>query len=211
MANIYSIEGMVPVVDPTAFIHPTAVLIGDVIIGPGCFIGPGASLRGDLGRIVVEAGSNLQDNCVVHTYPNMEAVIEAGGHIGHGAILHGCRIGRNAMVGMNSVVMDEAEIGEASLIAALSFVKAGMFVPSRMLVAGIPGRLVRELTEEEVATKTQGTAIYQTLARRCAAGLRPCTPLIRAEPDRARFNLPKFDPPGREEYALFSTTDARKS
>jgi phenylacetic acid degradation protein len=210
MSNIYSIEGITPVVDPAAFVHPTAVLIGDVIIGPGCYIGPGASLRGDLGRIVIAAGSNLQDNCVVHTYPNMEVVVEAGGHVGHGAILHGCRIGRNAMIGMNAVVMDEAEIGESSLVAALSFVKAGMFVPPRMLVAGIPGRLVRELTEEEVATKTEGTTIYQTLAKRSQASMRACEPLTQLEPDRRRFQLPKFDPPGKEIHNIFSASSFRQ-
>jgi len=210
MSNIYSIEGMVPVVDPAAFVHPTAVIIGDVIIGPGCYIGPGASLRGDLGRIVIEAGSNLQDNCVVHTYPNMEALVEAGGHVGHGAILHGCRIRRNAMIGMNAVVMDEAEIGESSLVAALSFVKAGMFVPPRMLVAGIPGRLVRELSDEEVATKTEGTSIYQMLAKRSKASLRACEPLAEVEPNRARFHLPKFDPPGKELHDILSTGGFRQ-
>jgi phenylacetic acid degradation protein len=204
MPNIYSIEGLIPVVDPTAFVHSTAVLVGDVIIGPGCYIGPGASLRGDLGRILVEEGSNIQDNCVIHTYPNMQAIIEACGHIGHGAVLHGCRIGRNAMIGMNAVVMDQAEIGESSLVAALSFVKAGMFVPARMLVAGIPGRLVRELTEEEIDIKTKGTVIYQTLTRRSMAGLRPCDALPKPEPNRPRFNLPRFDPPRKDDYALRS-------
>ena len=206
MSNIYSIDGIVPVVDPAAFVHPTAVLIGDVIIGPGCYIGPGASLRGDMGRIVIEAGSNLQDNCVVHTYPNMEATVEAGGHIGHGAILHGCRIGRNAMIGMNAVVMDEAEIGESSLVAALSFVKAGMFVPPRMLVAGIPGRLVRELADEEIATKTKGTGIYQTLAKRSLASMRACQPLTQPEPNRMRFQLPRYDPPAKEIHDMFASS-----
>jgi phenylacetic acid degradation protein len=206
MSNIYSIDGIIPVVDPATFVHPTAVLIGDVIIGPNCYIGPGASLRGDMGRIVIEAGSNLQDNCVVHTYPNMEAIIEAGGHIGHGAILHGCRIGKNAMVGMNAVVMDEVEIGECSLVAALSFVKAGMFVPPRMLVAGIPGRLVRELTDEEVATKTKGTGIYQTLTKRSLATMRACDPLPRPEPNRERIQLPKYDPPAKEIHDIFASS-----
>ena len=206
MSNIYSIDGIVPVVDPAAFVHPTAVLIGDVIIGPGCYIGPGASLRGDMGRIVIEAGSNLQDTCVVHTYPNREVTVESGGHIGHGAILHGCRIGKNAMIGMNAVVMDEVEIGECSLVAALSFVKAGMFVPPRMLVAGIPGRLVRELTEEEVATKTKGTVIYQTLAKRCLATMRACEPLTQPEQNRRRFQLPKYDPPAKEIHDIFASS-----
>jgi phenylacetic acid degradation protein len=210
MSNIYSIDGIIPVVDPATFVHPTAVLIGDVIIGAGCYIGPGASLRGDMGRIVIEAGSNLQDNCVVHTYPNMEATVETGGHIGHGAILHGCRIGRNAMIGMNAVVMDEAEIGESSLVAALSFVKAGMFVPPRMLVAGIPGRLVRELTEEEVAIKTKGTGIYQTLAKRSLASMRACEPLTQPEPNRRRVELPRYDPPAKELHDLFASSGFRQ-
>src|SRR5258708_12859908 len=125
----------------------------------------------------------------------MEAVLEAGGHVGHGAILHGCRIGRNAMIGMNAVVMDEAEIGESSLVAALSFVKAGMFVPPRMLVAGIPGRLVRELTEEEVATKTEGTKIYQTIAKRSKASMRACDPLAHPDPNPPPSHFPTFNPP----------------
>ncbi|HEY4814549.1 MAG TPA: DapH/DapD/GlmU-related protein [Chthoniobacterales bacterium] len=205
MSNIYSIDGIIPVVDPATFVHPTAVLIGDVIIGANCYIGPGASLRGDMGRIVIEAGSNLQDNCVVHTYPNMETTVETGGHIGHGAILHGCRIGRNAMIGMNAVVMDGAEIGESSVVAALSFVKAGMFVPPHMLVAGIPGRLVRELTEEEVAVKTKGTGVYQTLAKRSLASMHTCEPLTQPEPNRRRIELPRYDPPAKELHDIFAS------
>ena len=135
-----------PVVDPTAFVHPTAVLIGDVRVGPGCYVGPCASLRGDFGRLVLEAGVNVQDTCVLHGFPGTDTVVEADGHIGHGAVLHGCVVRRDALVGMNAVVMDEAEVGEQAIVAACAFVRAGMKVPPRMLVAGVPGKVVRELT-----------------------------------------------------------------
>ena len=183
----YSFDGLVPVVDPTAFVHPTACLIGDVIIGPGCYIGPGASLRGDFGRLIVEAGANVQDNCVMHSFPGADAVVEQDGHIGHGAVLHGCRIGRNALVGMNAVVMDGAIVGQEALVAAMSFVKARMVVPPRTLVAGTPARVVRDLTDKERAWKTKGTAEYQELARRCLATMQEVTPLAAPELDRPRL------------------------
>ena len=148
--KVYAIDGVTPVIDPTAYVHPTAVLIGDVIIGPGCYVGPLACLRGDFGRLVMEQGSNLQDTCVVHGFPGSDTVIEVDGHVGHGAVIHGARIGRNALVGMNSVVMDGAVIGEASIVAAMSFVKTGMQVPPKSLVMGMPGRVVRILSDEEI-------------------------------------------------------------
>ncbi len=168
MGRIFSIDGIVPVVDATAYVHPTAVLIGDVIVGARCYIGPNASLRGDFGRLILEEGSNLQDTCVMHGFPGMDTVVGADGHIGHGAVLHGCRIGRNAMVGMNAVIMDGAEIGESSIVAALAFVKANEIIPARSLVVGIPAKVVRELTEQEIAWKAEGTAVYQELAERSA-------------------------------------------
>lgn len=122
--QVYSIDGITPVVDPTAYVHPSAILIGDVIIGPGCYVGPAASLRGDFGRLILEEGANVQDTCVLHGFPGTDTVVEKDGHIGHGAVLHGCRIGRNALVGMNAVVMDGAEIGAESIVAACAFVKA---------------------------------------------------------------------------------------
>ena len=173
----YEIDGFVPVVDPTAFVHPTAVLIGDVIVGAGCYVGPGASLRGDFGGIVLEPGSNVQDNCVMHSFPGANAVVEKNGHIGHGAILHGCTVKRNALVGMNSVVMDGAVVGEDSFVAAQSFVKAKFEVPPRTLVAGTPAKIIRPLTDQEIAWKTKGTAEYQELACRSLATLKLCTPL----------------------------------
>src|SRR5262245_29677737 len=141
----YEFEGVCPVVDPTAFVHPTAVLIGDVIIGAGCLVGPCASLRGDIGRIFLHSGSNVQDNCTVHCFPGKDVTIEADGHIGHGAVLHGCTVKRNAMVGMNAVVMDDAVIGEDSFVAAMAFVKAATVVPPRTLVGGVPAKVLREL------------------------------------------------------------------
>ena len=180
----YRFEGLVPVVDPTAFVHPTAVLIGDVHVGAGCLVGPGAALRGDIGRIEMRAGSNVQDGCVLHVFPGNECIVEEDGHIGHGAVLHGCRIGRNAMVGMNAVVMDDAVIGEEAFVAAMAFVKAGTVVPPRTLVGGIPAKPLKELSDAEVAWKTEGTRVYQHLAGRYRATCEPCEPLAAAEPDR---------------------------
>ncbi len=194
MAMIFAFEGLIPVVDPLAFVHPTATLIGDVIIGPGCYIGPGAVLRGDFGRLVMEGGSNLQDTCVVHGFPANDTVVEEAGHIGHGAVLHGCRIGRNALVGMNAVVMDGAVIGEDAFVAAMCFVKAGFQVPARSLVAGVPGKIVREVTEAEIAWKSEGTVEYQILARRSRESLRPVKPLAVMEANRPRLARSTVDP-----------------
>ena len=185
----YAIDGLSPVVDPSAFVHPAATLIGDVIVGAGVYVGPGASLRGDFGAIVIEAGANVQDNCVMHSFPNEECRIEVDGHVGHGAILHGCRVGARALVGMNAVVMDGAVIGEAAIVAASALVRAGFAVPPRTLVAGVPAKLVRELTDAELAWKAEGTAEYQELARRCHASLREVAPLSAAEPGRQRLKL----------------------
>ena len=180
----YSYEGVIPVVDPTAFVHPTAVLIGDVIVGAGCYVGAGAALRGDFGRIILKPGSNLQDNCVAHSFPGQDAVIEENGHVGHGAVLHGCIVRREALVGMNSVVMDGAEIGEGSFVGAMSFVRAGMIVPPKTLVAGVPAKIVRELQDKEMAWKANGTQQYQELAKRSLATMRECDPLPAPEADR---------------------------
>lgn len=189
MPKVYAIEGVVPVVDPTAFVHPTAVLIGDVIIGPGCYVGPNAVLRGDFGRLVMEAGSNLQDTCVMHGFPGSDTVIEVDGHIGHGAVIHGARIGRNALVGMNAVVMDGAVIGESAIVAAMAFVKAGMQVPPKSLVLGSPARVVRELRDEEIAWKRKGTLEYQQLAIQCLQEMEEVAPLAAVEPNRRRLRI----------------------
>jgi phenylacetic acid degradation protein len=195
MAHVYAIDGLRPVIAPSAFVHPAAVLIGDVIVGSGCYVGPGASLRGDFGRLILEAGSNIQDNCVMHGFPRKDCVIETGGHVGHGAILHGCRIGRNALVGMSAVIMDGAVIGKESIVAALAFVKAGFEVPPRTLAGGIPARIMRALSDDEIAWKSRGTAEYQELARRCLASLEPVEPLAAPEPDRPRLDVSGYKAP----------------
>ena len=181
---VYRFEAMIPVVDPAAFVHPTAVLIGDVIIGARCYVGPGASLRGDFGRIILKPGSNLQDNCVMHSFPGQDAVIEEDGHVGHGAVLHGCIVGQGALIGMNAVVMDGAEIGQDSFVGAMSFVRAGMIVPPRTLVAGVPAKIVRALQDKEIGWKANGTRQYQELARRSLDTMRECEPLTEIEADR---------------------------
>ena len=194
MANIYAFQGMVPVIDPTAFVHPNATLIGDVIIGPGVYVGPGASLRGDFGRLILEEGVNFQDNCVMHGFPQSETVIEQDGHIGHGAVIHGCRIKKRALVGMNAVVMDHAVVGEESFVAAMAFVRAGWEIPPRKLVAGIPGKIVRDLSDAEIAWKAEATKEYQVLAQLCVEGLHRAEPLTAAEADRPRAYASTIDP-----------------
>jgi phenylacetic acid degradation protein len=191
--KVYSINGITPVVHPTAYVHPTAVLIGDVIVGPGCYVGPCASLRGDFGRLVLEEGSNVQDCCVLHGFPDKDTVIEVDGHIGHGAVVHGARIGRNAMVGMNAVVNDNAVIGESAIVGAMAFVKAAMVVPPRTLVAGIPAKIIRELTDEEIAWKREATRSYQDLTLRSLATMQEAVALAAPEPGRGRITLPRME------------------
>ena len=183
----YSFEGLRPVIHPSAYVHPTAVLIGDVIVGPGVYVAPMASLRGDYGRLILEEGANLQDHCMMHGYCDADTIVHANGHIGHGAILHGCIVGRNALVGMNSVIMDGAVIGPDSIVAAMSFVKVGFQGAPRQLLVGSPARVLREVTDEELHWKGLNTYEYQMLAIRCAQGLAPCEPLPEVEPDRPRL------------------------
>ncbi|MDD2670054.1 phenylacetic acid degradation protein PaaY [Zoogloea sp.] len=192
--RVYAIDGIVPVVDPTAYVHPSAVLIGDVIVGPDCYVGPCASLRGDFGRLILERGANLQDTCVMHGFPGTDTVVEENGHIGHGAVLHGCRIRRNALVGMNAVIMDNAIVGESSIVAASAFVKAGAEIPPRVLVAGMPAKVIRELSDEEIRWKGEGTATYQDLTRRSLATMVETAPLIAVEADRKRIHMPDVVP-----------------
>jgi phenylacetic acid degradation protein len=189
MVKVYEINGVTPVVHPSAFVHPSAVLIGDVIVGPRCYVGPLASMRGDFGRLVLEEGANLQDCCVMHGFPGDDTVVEVDGHIGHGAVLHGCRIKRNAMVGMNSVVMDQAVVGEDSIIAAMCFVKAGMLIPPRSMVMGAPAKVVRQLEEKEIAWKSFGTTQYHELAVRSLRTMREVESKDEVEPGRQRIEF----------------------
>lgn len=185
----YSIDGVVPVVHPSAYVHPSAVLIGDVHVGPGCYIGPCASLRADFGRIVLHEGVNVQDTCVIHGFPDSETVVERNGHIGHGAVLHGCVVRHDALVGMNAVVMDEAEVGAYSIVAACAFVRAGLKLPEKSLIAGLPAKVMRPLSEDEMRWKLEGTQTYQDLTLRCHASLQEVQPLSAPEPGRARLQV----------------------
>ncbi|MHC6226876.1 phenylacetic acid degradation protein PaaY [Pseudomonas sp. X10] len=190
----YSLGGITPVIDPSAYVHPSAVLIGDVIVGPDCYVGPLASLRGDFGRIILEQGANLQDTCVMHGFPDSDTVVERNGHIGHGAVLHGCRIGADALVGMNAVVMDGAVIGARSIVSAAAFVKARFECPERSLVVGTPAQVKRQLSDEEIHWKQAGTREYHALTRRCLEQMVECQPLNEPEQDRPRVSDSTFRP-----------------
>jgi len=190
----YEIDGLKPVVHPTAYVHPTAVLIGDVVVGPGAYIGPCASLRGDFGRIVLARGCNVQDTCVIHGFPASDTVLEDNAHVGHGSVLHGCVVRRDALVGMNAVVMDEAEVGEGAFVAASAFVRAGLKIPARSLCAGVPAKVLRELSEQELAWKLEGTRTYQRLTERCLATMKECAPLAEEEPGRPRLAAGQVQP-----------------
>jgi phenylacetic acid degradation protein len=190
MPKVYAIDGLVPVVHPTAFVHPSAVLIGDVIVGARAYIGPAACLRGDFGRIVVEEGANVQDTCMLHGFPGKDTVVGAEATIGHGAVLHGCVVGRGALVGMNAVVNDNAELGEETIVAALAFVKAEAKIPPRTLAAGIPARVMRALTGEELRWKQDNMRLYQQLAERSMKTMQEVEALTEIEPGRKRFDFP---------------------
>ena len=184
MAKVYEIDGVIPVVDPTAFVHPDAVLIGDVIVGPRTFVGPLVVLRGDFGRVVLEAGCNVQDGSVAHGFPGRETIIRKDGHVGHSAVLHTCDVGERTLIGMRAVLLDGCVIGEGAFVAAGSLVKADFEVPPRTLVAGTPAKVVRDLTDEELAWKANGTRLYQDLGQLYLATHRPAEPLTEVEPDR---------------------------
>ena len=194
MAQIYSYDGVIPVIDPTAFVHPSAVVIGDVIVGAGVYVAPCACLRGDLGRIVIGDGANIQDTVVVHGFPRLDTTIEENGHIGHGAIIHACTLRRNVLVGMNAVVMDAAVVGESAIVAASAFVPAQAEIPPRSLAVGVPAKVVRSLSEEELAWKLQATATYQQLCRNSLRSVVACTPLAAVEENRRRCAEPDVLP-----------------
>ncbi len=181
---IYSFKGFIPVVHPSAFIHPQAAVTGNVIIGKDVYIGPGAALRGDWGGIVVEDGCNVQENCTVHMFPGVTVTLKEAAHIGHGAIIHGATIGKNVLVGMNSVIMDEVEIGDESIIGALSFINANTKIPPRSLVVGNPGKVIKQVSDDMIAWKTKGTMLYQSLPKDCYDSLEQCEPLREIPDDR---------------------------
>lgn len=174
---IYSFDGFTPVVHPTAFVHPQAAVTGNVTIGKNVYIGPGAAIRGDWGGIIIEDGCNVQENCTVHMFPGITVRLEESAHIGHGAIIHGATIGRNSLIGMNAVIMDEVEIGSECIIGALSFIKAGEKIPPRSLYAGNPAKFIKEVSDQMIQWKTKGTELYQQLPEDCRKSLREAEPL----------------------------------
>jgi phenylacetic acid degradation protein len=181
---IYSFKGFIPVVPPSSFVHPQACVTGNVILGEHVYIGPGAALRGDWGKIEIHDGCNVQENCTLHMFPGQSVLLQAGAHIGHGAIIHGANIGKNCLVGMNSVIMDEVEIGDECIIGALSFVSAKMIVPNRSLLVGNPAKIIKAVSDEMIGWKTKGTQLYQTLPAEMQQHWAPCEPLLQIDGNR---------------------------
>lgn len=196
MANIFAFKGFTPVVHPSSFVHPNSTVTGNVIIGKDVYIGPGAALRGDWGRIEIGDGCNVQENCTIHMFPGKTVVLEPSAHIGHGAIIHGGRIGRNCLIGMNSVVMDDVVIEAECILGALTFIAAGKTIPKRSLVVGNPGKIVKQVSDEMIAWKTKGTRLYQQLPADCFDSLRATAPLEEEGADR---------PPQESLYSTWNT------
>ncbi len=181
---IYSFNGFIPVVKESSFIHPQASVIGNVIIGENVYVGPSAVIRGDWGQIIIEDGCNIQENCTIHMFPGTTVTLKKGAHIGHGAIIHGGTIGENCLIGMNSVIMDDVIMETECIIGALSFVPAKMHLPKRSLAVGNPAKIIKEVSDEMIAWKTQGTALYQALPTECHATMKACEPLREIEANR---------------------------
>jgi phenylacetic acid degradation protein len=186
MANIFSFDSFVPVVHESAFVHPNATVVGNVIIGRDVYIGPAAVIRGDWGGVEIADGCNVQEGCVIHMFPGVTVRLEESAHIGHGAVVHGAHIGRNVLIGMNAVVMDHADIGDESIVGALCFVPTEMRVPARSVVVGNPAKIVKQVSDEMLEWKTEGTALYQALPSRLRASLQACEPLREVPAGRAQ-------------------------
>src|SRR5687768_6814514 len=174
---IYSFKNFIPVVHESSFIHPLAAVTGNVVIGKNCYIGPGAALRGDWGQIILEDGCNVQENCTIHMFPGIVVLLKENAHIGHGAIIHGATIGRNCLVGMNAVIMDDVELGDECIVGALTFIKEGEKFANRSLIAGNPAKMIKQVSDEMIAWKTEGTRLYQQLPQQCFETLKICEPL----------------------------------
>jgi phenylacetic acid degradation protein len=174
---IYEFDSFIPVVHESSFVHPLAAVTGNVIIGRNVYIGPGAAIRGDWGQIIIGDGCNVQENCTIHMFPGVTVVLEEGAHIGHGAIIHGAYIGKNVLIGMNAVIMDHARIGDGAVVGALCFVPAEMIVPERKVIVGNPAKIIKDVSDEMLSWKTEGTRLYQGLPGLLHKGLRECEPL----------------------------------
>ncbi|WP_138433021.1 acyltransferase [Winogradskyella algicola] len=181
---IYAFQGYTPVVHESSFVHPLAAVTGNVIIGKNCYIGPGAAIRGDWGQIILEDGVNVQENCTVHMFPGKSITLKESAHVGHGAIIHGANLGRNCLIGMNTVIMDDAEIGDESIVGAMAFVKAETKIPPRSLVVGNPAKVIKQVSDEMIAWKTKGTQLYQQLPKDCHETLREVEPFREVPKDR---------------------------
>lgn len=188
---IYAYKGIIPVVDESAFVHPQACVTGDVVIGKNVYIGPGAAIRGDFGKIIIEDGCNIQENCTIHMFPGVTVLLKENAHIGHGAIIHGAEIGKNCLVGMNAVLMDDVVLGDECIVGALTFIKAKQHIPARSVVIGNPYKVVKQVSDEMVQWKTEGTKIYQQLAIDCHTQLIPCEPL-RTKDERRNHETTKY-------------------
>jgi carbonic anhydrase/acetyltransferase-like protein (isoleucine patch superfamily) len=182
---IYQFKNMIPVVDPSSFVHPLATVTGNVIIGKDVYVGPGAALRGDWGQIIIEDGCNIQENCTVHMFPGVTVLLKAGAHIGHGAIIHGAVIGKNCLVGMNAVIMDNVQLGDECIVGALSFIKADSIFENRSLIVGNPAKKIKEVSDEMITWKTEGTKLYQQLPSDMHESWKPCEPLNEIPQDRS--------------------------
>ena len=193
---IYEFKGIKPVIHESSFVHPQSAVTGNVIIGKDCYIGPGAALRGDWGQIVIEDGCNVQENCTIHMFPGVTVLLKTGAHIGHGAIIHGSTIGNNCLVGMNAVIMDNVQLGDECIVGALTFIKEGEIIPPRSIVVGNPGKIIKQVSDEMMAWKTEGTKLYQQLPADCFNSLNPCKPLITIPNDRP-IQSPSYKPFGR--------------
>ena len=181
---IYEFNGYKPVIDPSSYIHKEATIIGNVIIGKDVYVGPGASIRGDWGKITIKNGCNIQDNCTIHIFPGKDVILEENAHIGHGAIIHGSYIGKNSLIGMNSVIMDDTVIGEECVIGALCFVKGEMKIPKRKIVVGNPAKIKGEVSDDMIKWKKKGTELYQNLPKECRELMKECNPLSKEEKNR---------------------------
>ena len=189
---IYSFKGYIPVVHESSFVHPLAAVTGNVIIGKNCYVGPGAAIRGDWGQIVLEDGVNVQENCTIHMFPGKSIILKESAHIGHGAIIHGANIGKNALIGMNSVIMDDAEIGDECIVGAMAFLKAETVIPKRSLVVGNPAKIINTVSDDMINWKTKGTQLYQQLPKDCHESLKAVEPL-RKVPDNMKIQEGVYD------------------
>ncbi len=202
MANVFEFNGYKPVIHKSSFIHPNATVTGNVIIGKDVYVGPGAAIRGDWGQIIIEDGCNVQENCTIHMFPGTTVLLKEGAHIGHGAIIHGATIGKNVLVGMNSVLMDNVVVGDECIIGALTFVPAEMIIPKRKIVVGNPGKIVKDVSDNMIEWKTEGTKLYQQLPYECHTTLKACEALER---------MPAFRPEQQDIYKTWADQKIEKS